>query len=243
MQGGYIEPEYHKESSSVAPVWPDDFKDDVVLRVDVLIPNPGIRQLLASQDPASVITTGKASANSYKLENFGLRLENSAKKSLKWFFSEDAFTPLKTILVHTTLQNNWVPATWENWESTLFNDRYKSVLKKMSEIKKLRHNWDSYGAFPLSRKTYIRAIEFLAEVFKAHERIGSEIPVPFVALCPDGSIQLEWGNKNKELDVVIPYSSAEPISTLRVTEDNEFIEAYIGAPSEIERYLSWLRED
>ena len=242
MEGGYIEHAAHEETSTIAALDPNDLKDEVVLRAYVLFPNTGERQLIATEDIGTISSAGKVSANFYKFENLGLRLENSANKVFKWIVDKDMLAAASGI-VHVTVDNDWVPATWKNLETTLYYERFKNVLQKMSEIKKLRHNWDSYGAFPVAHKTYIRAMEFLAEVFKAHERIGFGIPVPFVALCPDGSIQLEWGIKNKELEVVIPYSSAEPISTLRVTEDNEFIEANIGAPSEIERYLSWLIED
>jgi len=242
MQSGCIEYAAHEETSSVAALQPDDLKDEVVLRAYFLFPSTGERQLIASEDLGMVSSVGKAGANFYRFENLGLRVENSANNAFEWIVSKDLLAAARGI-AHVTLENDWVPATWKNLESTLYYERFKNVLQKMSEIKKLRHNWDSYGAFPVSHKTYIRAMEFLAEVFKAYERLGFGMPVPFGALCPDGSIQLEWGIKNKELEVVIPYSSAEPISTLRVTEDNEFIEANIGAPSEIERYLSWLIED
>jgi hypothetical protein len=70
-----------------------------------------------------------------------------------------------------------------------------AAAKKLDALGRFRANWDSYGGLPLqpgAKALTLRALDCL--------RL-SELPTPAVVLGSGGTVQLEWHNRQKELDL------------------------------------------
>lgn len=246
--GTFVDTEY-QEKSSVSPSleeWQGDFASDVTIHdAETLLPIAGERELWALPDEFTPITSsGRVSVNSYVIGNFGLRLKDKANLEYT-FLIPSAFLTIKDIIpVHAAGQKDWVAATWRDPRLLLFLDRCPQVLSKMTEIMKLTNNWDSYEGVSVPLETSARTIAVLGETFLMLHKISQNLPIPFIAPCPDGSIQLEWEKAQKELEIIIPFSADQQIRALRtMREKEEFIEETINSSSDVAEYLLWLMED
>jgi len=231
--------------SSVVPQWPDDFVNDVALRTGVLSGNTAERLLSIATNLEVSTFSGKASAHTFKLENFGLQVINEANYTHAYIIPHDALTGLRAKPVHAAGEDNWIVATWELPKVPSIQEHLNQVWPKIKGIMKLASNWDSYGAVQIPFRTIARALELLVEAYEAQDQIGHEPLIPFIAPCADGSIQLEWENNNRELEVrVYPVPLEEKIFLLRVLKkEKDYHEDTIGSPAEIMPYLSWLRKN
>lgn len=66
--------------------------------------------------------------------------------------------------------------------------------KRLMALAELEHNWDSYGALPISMETLCMA-----------EHMIKATDVPGVQIVPgsDGSVQLEWHTKELDMEIWI----------------------------------------
>ena len=234
-----------ERASSVAQQWPDDFVNDVALRTRVLAGNTAERYLSISTNLDVSTFSSKASAHTFKLENFGLQIINEANYTHAYIITHDALTGLSATPVHTSGEDNWIVATWGMSGVPSLQEYLNQVWGKIKRIMKLPNNWDSYGAVQIPFRTIARALELLIEAYEAQKQIGFEPMIPFIAPCADGGIQLEWENNNKELEArVTSLPLQEKIFLLRVLKNEKhYQEDTIESSTEIMHYLSWLRKN
>jgi hypothetical protein len=227
--------------SSAAQKWPDDFVNDVSLRTRVLPGNTAKRYLSIFPNLEVSTFSSKASPHSFKLENFGLQVINEASYTHAYIIPHDALTGMSATPVHATGENDWIVATWELPKVPSLQKYLNQVWAKIKRIMELPSNWDSYGAVQIPCRTIARALEVLIEAHEAQDQMGYELPIPFIAPCADGSIQLEWENNNRELEVRVTPPPEGKIVLLRVLrKEKDLQENTIESPKEITSYLSWL---
>ena len=237
--GNFVIVESGKKTSTLQLT--EDFFNEVILHSDVLAANVALRQFGTLENIVVGTFSGRASAHSYKIENFGLRLVNNANNVYTYTIPEAELIIENTILAHASGQNTWVVPKWEDPKFILLSEYLTPAWTNLKEIMKLRRNWDSFDAEPISPQIVAKTIEILIEVFETEYRFGYKRIIPFIAPCSDGSVQIEWEVGRKELEVVIPSSENEKISLLQVSgEGKEFKESTISSPEEISEYLSWL---
>lgn len=149
--------------------------------------------------------------------------------------------PIKTprSLYHSD-KETWVNATWESTIEITHNI-YNDIKRKINELTKLQKNWNSYNAKKISKSTCLRIITFLDNLIELINYRRLSLLSPFVVPCPNGSIQLEWENNKKELEVIIPCRKNKPIEYLRSFEDF-YEEGLINSPRELVNHIMWLKE-
>jgi hypothetical protein len=76
------------------------------------------------------------------------------------------------------------------------------AAKKLEALGRLPAGWDSHGGRPLNAASRELAVSVLGWLENEH------LPVPAVVLGPNGTVQLEWRAKGKELDVELCGDSA-----------------------------------
>lgn len=229
--------------SAVAQQWPDDFVNDVALHTRVLAGNTAERYLSISANLEVSTFSSKASAHTFKLENFGLQVINAANYS--YIITHDVLTGLSVAPVHAAGEDNWIVATWGLSGIPSLQGYLNQLWEKIKRIMKLPENWDSYGAVPIPHRTVARTLELLIEAYGAQKQIGYKPIIPFIAPCADGSIQLEWENNNKELEARVgSLPLQEKILLLRVLKNEKhYQEDTIESPTEIRHFLLWLRNN
>jgi len=234
----FVEVESEKKTST--PQRSQDPFKDVVIHLSVLPANVALRQFSSLENIVVGGFSARASGHAYKIENFGLRLVNSANNVYTYTIPQAKLTIENAILAHASGQNTWV-VTWKDPKFVLLSEYLTPIWVRLKKMMKLPSNWDSFDAEPISPQTVAKTMELLIEVFEMEYRLGYERIIPFVAPCSDGSVQIEWEVGKKELEVVIPSSENEKISLLQVSgQGKEFKESTINSPEEISEYLSWL---
>jgi len=71
----------------------------------------------------------------------------------------------------------------------------KEIYDRISELKKLEKNWDSYGGLPVTDSA-IKSIRVLLSQLDI-----DEMPTPHVAPVPDGGIGLHWRVGARDLEI------------------------------------------
>ena len=69
--------------------------------------------------------------------------------------------------------------------------------QKLKELGKLKDNWDSYEALPISKNALIESARII-ELTTSHD-----IPVPEIIPTCDGNVSLEWFSPEFELEVQV----------------------------------------
>lgn len=97
-------------------------------------------------------------------------------------------------------------------------DWYDECAAKINKLKALGHNWDSYGANPVSHASIYFAnlwLKFFAGV------VG--INCPGISASPDGNVGFswEWADDTRELDLEILPSGLLHYSYVNETKPNE----------------------
>lgn len=84
--------------------------------------------------------------------------------------------------------------------SKILADWYQDSIDRINHLRKLKPNWDSYGAYPVNQNSIIFA-EKLVYWF-AQE---TEVECPRIAASPAGYVALswEWQEHSRELDLEI----------------------------------------
>jgi len=110
-------------------------------------------------------------------------------------------------------------------------DLPESLSDRLKHLARLPHNWDSYGAAPISQNAIEKTKLILREILAVS---GKDCPLPFIGPSPDGGVGLEWTvPSGKELILDIP-PSEEPLTFLLVeptdSGDEKETEGTIGDP-------------
>ncbi|MHA1253660.1 MAG: hypothetical protein ACTSRP_27080 [Candidatus Helarchaeota archaeon] len=143
------------------------------------------------------------------------------------------------MLVHSSGKDDWIPSTWTNPQIFINEEFYRISINNLMGLFYLPENWDSYEGKRISFNTITRGIELLGEVFKTMDEINKYIFCPFIAPCPDGSVQLEWEFNEKELEIIIPSLSDDSLRYLLV-KGEEFFEGEINSYIEVKECIEWL---
>lgn len=84
-------------------------------------------------------------------------------------------------------------------------------LREAQSILKLPNNWDDAGSPAISRETFRRAAwMLLLHAIRIWFQYATSIPVPRILAGPDGSIDLHWKTRRRELLISIPSDPNEP---------------------------------
>ena len=71
------------------------------------------------------------------------------------------------------------------------------ITDRLTHLSKLRQNWDSYGASPVSTQAITFAIQVLNEI------MAESTPLPAIVPTTDGGVQLEWHLAGIDLEVEV----------------------------------------
>jgi hypothetical protein len=71
----------------------------------------------------------------------------------------------------------------------------RDAKRKLAELSSLPPNWDSYGGRPLSPEMHLAAGRLIAQIAEPG------LPMPAIVPTSDGSIQLEWHERDIDLEL------------------------------------------
>lgn len=71
------------------------------------------------------------------------------------------------------------------------------IKVRLEKIADLPENWDSYGANRIKESSVISAFNLLLEIMK------DDTPVPQIVPTPEGNVQLEWHERDMELEIEV----------------------------------------
>ena len=128
-------------------------------------------------------------------------------------------------------------STCSNLDLSRSHDWVLQAARKLEVIGRLKYNWDSYGALPLNTQ----ARQFTVQVLRW---LGDEdLPPPAVVLESDGTIQMEWRAKGKELDVGLV--NGDRIEYVKVDANGDVGEGaeQIRPVSKLRELTGWLMRD
>jgi hypothetical protein len=109
------------------------------------------------------------------------------------------------------------------------NPWLRNAQRKITELKQLPENWDSYGSRPIQQA----AIEKAADLLAILSKLG--LPPAQIFPVPGGGIQFEFQQDRRELELeILPDGSIE---FLIVTNGDEMREGTIPSVSMAEIYL------
>ena len=93
-----------------------------------------------------------------------------------------------------------------------------AVVKRLNDLLRLDHNWDSYGATKPSSNAAEALVKVLCDVAR------SDTPAPAVVPSPAGHFQAEWHRNgiDLELEVVTPTKILVSYSDAQDSWDEEF---------------------
>jgi len=76
-------------------------------------------------------------------------------------------------------------------------EKFTAIISTFQQLAALRKNWDSYGALPLSHKSWASALRTLFVACDA----GAECP--YIGLTNTGGVHLEWSRSGRSLEIEI----------------------------------------
>ncbi|MGH9839320.1 MAG: hypothetical protein ACREEM_11110 [Blastocatellia bacterium] len=115
------------------------------------------------------------------------------------------------------------------------NQWLRNAQRKITELKQLPENWDSYGSRTIQQAAIEQAGNLLARLSKL------DLPRPQIFPVPGGGIQFEFRQDRRELELeILPDGSIE---FLIVINSSEMREGAIpsGSLGEIYRLAYWLQ--
>jgi hypothetical protein len=105
----------------------------------------------------------------------------------------------------------------------------REIYDRISDLKKLEHNWDSYGALPVADGA-ISSIRVLLSNLDI-----DDMPTPHVAPLPDGGVGLHWRVGSRDLEIEVePNGAAHYLQTIVGGE------SISGDPTEAQNALDWV---
>ena len=115
----------------------------------------------------------------------------------------------------------WTEWLWESTsKATERPDWLDEAIGNIRQLLQLPSNWDSYDAAPIGSDATERSIDVFLDILNQPD-LWKQLPAPRIVPCPDGGIQLEWDMNDREIEIVVPESSAEPIEYLAVDRSGE----------------------
>jgi hypothetical protein len=111
---------------------------------------------------------------------------------------------------------------------------FEETVKKVSRLASLQANWDSYRSMPMKPEIIDFAIRILGWLEE------EDLPIPSVVPCPSGSVQFEWNEQGRELEIeILPDSQ---FGFLKVFPDGttEEKESEVATPDKLRRLTRWL---
>ena len=105
----------------------------------------------------------------------------------------------------------------------------REIYDRISDLKKLEHNWDSYGALPVA-DVAISSIRVLLSNLDIED-----MPTPHVAPLPDGGVGLHWRVGARDLEIEV-----EPNGVAHYLQTIVGGESISGDPSEAQMALDWV---
>jgi hypothetical protein len=108
----------------------------------------------------------------------------------------------------------------------------KEIYDRISDLKKLEENWDSYGGLPVADGA-IKSIRVLLSKLDIED-----MPTPHVAPLPDGGVGLHWRVGDRDLEV-----EAEPSGVVHYLQSNTGGESVSGdadTPYKAQCALDWV---
>ena len=118
--GNFVIVESGKKTSTLQLT--ENFVNEVILHSNVLVANVALRQFGTLENIVVGTFSGRASAHSYKIENFGLRLVNNANNVYTYTIPQAELTIENTMLAHASGQNTWVVPTWVDQKFVLLSE-------------------------------------------------------------------------------------------------------------------------
>jgi hypothetical protein len=142
-------------------------------------------------------------------------------------------------------ETDWV---WPNWEKQIaiaydhitIEKDYKKAIEKISTFQNLSPNWDSFHAKQIDSNCISRASKILIDL--SEWKVPYDIPPPFVAPRSDGSIQIEWEQGVRYLELgIVPDSSRIEFLAMDKTHGGNPIEfeGIIELEASIRELLQW----
>lgn len=119
-------------------------------------------------------------------------------------------------------------------------------LERISELTKLRSNWDGYQARQLDLTTSLRAVNAalkIADVSSMTNALDSE--PPFITLLASGGILFEIANRNRQLHLSFEPDKEKIVEVLKVSvtpAHDEVEEEFEMKDSKLVEVLSWIFE-
>lgn len=77
------------------------------------------------------------------------------------------------------------------------------ILDRLNELTKLKADWDSYGAQPISNTALVYALGILQITKGNLSQEEEKFESFFIAPIADGGLQIEWSRQGHELEVEI----------------------------------------
>lgn len=124
---------------------------------------------------------------------------------------------------------------------------YPNASRTLEDVRRLKPNWDTYGADPIAPDLVDEAHGVLAQIKASAERLGRVLPEPFVAPGSDGTIQFEWKLGDKAFELELSMESGRlrfayllcPEKSDQSWEEDEYEGSPVRHPA-VKRFLSWI---
>lgn len=93
------------------------------------------------------------------------------------------------------------------------NSAIEEAVEESREMLSWPDNWDEEGGVAIQEETWIRATTFLITTASDFLRLTrTELPKPLISAGPDGSIDIHWRDRPRELLINVPADPTEPMS-------------------------------
>jgi hypothetical protein len=107
----------------------------------------------------------------------------------------------------------------------------KEIYDRISDLKKLKEDWDSYGGLPVADEAISRIRVLLSNLDI------EDMPKPHVAPLPDGGIGLHWRVADRDLEIEVEPNGAIHFLQTRVGGDST--PGDMRNLKEVQEYLDW----
>ena len=108
----------------------------------------------------------------------------------------------------------------------------KEIYDRISDLKKLEENWDSYGGLPVAEAA-IYSIRVLLSNLDIQD-----MPTPHVAPLPDGGIGLHWRVGARDLEIEVETSGA--VHYLETRIGGESVSGDANSPGQAQCAVDWV---
>ena len=142
------------------------------------------------------------------------------------------------------------------WQYSIFdelgpkteNTDWAGVFRRLAEFRNLPPNWDTYGGVPSSPVAYGRTVYLLRQWQEISRTWGEVLPVPFVTLCGNGNIQIEWSLGRKSVEIEVPSDDSLAFDWLATLDTNGVPKDYTGGFQDVSEdrakmLIRWLLQE